>query len=144
MPQRSHMKQCPGCDRFVEPDESACPFCERVFDCAGTCDSSPSRWMSLGRALGTFAGMTAVTACTFAAPQPAYGVPAPDCPDGSADNVPPRCEEPITPRDTTGDTGVDAGDAVDSEADDADETGDTRESETGTEDDTADVSNDGS
>jgi hypothetical protein len=97
------MKQCAGCDRFVEPDEEACPFCEHQFVDPTTCSPlqslATSGWAQMGAAALSFAGVTAMAAC-------AYGVPQPDlCPPGEVyDHELDQCL-PDGDVDAAGDTG---------------------------------------
>lgn len=115
------MKRCPGCDRHVEPDEESCPFCEQQLECVGNCEETGAiQWSSLGRALKKYAGVTAVVAAGCMTAQPAYGAPAPNCPDGSSDTAPSYCRDN---QGGNGDTGTQPEDTEPTE--DAEETSDT-------------------
>ena len=106
------MNKCPGCDRFIEPDEANCPFCDHHFGEAGSCQcAGRSNWVTLGTALASFVGMSAVVACGITAPQPAYGVPTPSCPDVIDEDAPSYCRPAP---DAMTDTGVNDEDAEES------------------------------
>ena len=55
------LELCPGCERHIRSDESACPFCQQTvaFTCTGPCHGE----RALSRAAVVFLGAAALTAC---------------------------------------------------------------------------------